>query len=74
MATIDDLNTSISEMSQEEATRLLMGIRSNRRTRKTAVKTTKKKKSAPKKKLVFSLEDLSDEQRLKLIAELEDMI
>lgn len=73
MTTIDDLNTSISEMSQEEATKLLMGIRSNRRTRKVVRKTTKKK-TAPKKKKQFSLKDLSADQRAKLIAVLEDMI
>ena len=72
MATINDLNTSISDMNEEDAMKLLMGIRSNRRTKKVTKRTTKKK-SAPRKKQ-FSLEDLSEEQRLQLIATLEDML
>ena len=73
MATIDDLNTSLSELSEQEAIDRIMAIRSNRRKSKKKIIRSKKKSSAPKKKKL-DVKDLSKQQRLLLIKELEGML
>jgi len=73
MATIDDLNTSISELSDQDATDLIYKIRSDRRIKKIVKKTTKKKKTSTKKKTI-TIHDLSDAQRAALILDLEEML
>jgi hypothetical protein len=72
MATILDLNTSIISMSDEESFELIKSIRFDRRiVKKTTMRrTSSKKKPARTVDLKSSLGLLSNEARLKLIAEL----
>jgi len=63
---IDDLNKSITEMSDDELRELIMNNRKNRRQ-----KPQPKKKSNKTNSLV---KNLTEEERLKLIKELEDGI
>ena len=72
MATIDDLNTSISSLNEQESIDLIMKIRSNRR--KSKKKTISTKKKTAKKERVITINDLSESQRLKLISELEELM
>jgi len=60
---IDDLNTSISDMSDKEAFALIHAIRSNRRRKKTKTRTRKIKTT---KKL--SVKNLNKDQKKALIA------
>jgi len=71
MATIDDLNTSISEMSAQDASDLIYKIRSDRRIKKIKKKTTKKRS---KKKQTVTIKSLSEDQKQQLILELEGML
>ena len=66
MATINDLQKSISEMNDDELLDRLRELRHSRRTHKGPVKATK---AAPKKTLA-----LTSDQKQSLIAELEALM
>jgi hypothetical protein len=80
MANVDSLKTAFRDLSQEEAFRLLIGIRANRRNVVQA-RTTKKrsatsvkvgKKKAGKKKDISSLiQAMSPEQARQLLTQLK---
>ncbi len=70
MATIDNLNISITQMAQPELLALIHKLRFSRRTKKnikTTTKSTKKKPKAP------DLSLLTEERRLEIIKELENL-
>ena len=71
MATIDDLHKSITTRSDEELFKLHRDIRQSRRTSKRPSKVTSK----PKKKVDITklLKGMSEEDRRKLVEELEGM-
>ena len=70
MATINDLNLSVSDMTDEELLERLKEMRHSRRTHKvSAKKTTKAAKPAELK-----ADSLSEDQASNLIAELERMM
>lgn len=84
MATIDDLNKSITEMSQEELLAKIRELRQSRRTLKDDTKSAKKvaarggapakprAKQPPKEVDMKSLfASMTPEQRLKMLEELE---
>ena len=74
MATISDLNTSISDLSTSEAFELILQIRQSRITPKRKTKVSKSKKKTKKQKDPLALlRGMSAEQRMLLIAELEDI-
>ena len=68
MATIDDLNISITQMNSPDLLALIHKLRFSRRTKKTktSTKSTKKPK-AP------NLSLLTNEQRLEILKDLEGM-
>ena len=71
---IDDLNKSISEMSDDELYETLKTIRSNRRKPEQTTKTKTKSKSKSKSKkdsFAKMLENLSSDERKKLLEELK---
>jgi len=70
MATIDDINMSISDMSEEEAFKLIMAVRKRRR----IFKGNNKKKQQARKKLIDvnkMLTGMSDDMKRMLIEKLE---
>jgi len=67
MTTIDDLGKSITEMTDEELFALHREVRQSRRTSKRAAKASTKKKV----NTVALVKSLSEEDRRKLIEELE---
>jgi len=70
MATIDDINMSISDMSEEEAFKLIMAVRKRRR----IFKGKNKKKQQARKKLIDvnkMLTGMSDDMKRMLIEKLE---
>jgi hypothetical protein len=77
MATIHDLNTSITEMDDQTLTDLIMQIRANRRVRpikrtpNAQAKRTIKRKRQPKQQDIFALAaNMSDKQKAALVAQL----
>ena len=72
MATIDDLNTSIVEMEHERLTKLFLEIRQSRRIKKK--KPTSTSKTKPQKSTKSILASMSEDQKSKLIAELEELL
>jgi len=70
MATINDLNLSVSEMTDDELLERLKEMRHSRRTHKAPVKRTTK---APKP-VELKAGSLSEDQASNLIAELEEMM
>ncbi len=72
MATIDNLNTSITEMEHERLTKLFLEIRQSRRIKKK--KPTSTSKAKPEATTKSLLAKMSEEQRIALIAELEGLI
>jgi len=73
MATIDDLNTSITEMEHERLTKLFLEIRSSRRIKKKKPTTTSKKPK-PEMSAEALVSSMSKDQKSKLLAELEEML
>ncbi len=72
MATINNLNTSIIEMEHERLTKLFLEIRQSRRIKKK--KPTSTSKAKPQKSTKAIMASMSDDQKNKLIAELEELI
>lgn len=68
MATIDDLNISITQMTSPELLTLIHKLRFSRRTKK---KTTSTKSVQKKKPKTPNLNLLTNEQRLEILRELE---
>ncbi len=72
MATIHDLKKSILELPDEEAFELIKEVRFERRQPpKKATKTTGKKRSPKKLDIKGMMQSMTEEQRNKLITELE---
>ena len=71
MATIDDLRKSITEMSDDELFNLHREVRQSRRTSKRVTKPAKKTKKEIN--VVEMVKGMSEEDRRKLISELEGM-
>lgn len=70
MATIDDLNTSITEMSDEELQSRMLDLRKSRRVNKKPTKT--KTIAKPKQLSIISLMgSMSEEDKAELIRTLE---
>jgi hypothetical protein len=69
MATINDLNTSILQLSDEAATKLVLDVRASRRVTK---KTTPKPQSTTFKKTAAPPKGLSQSATAALIKELEE--
>ena len=69
MATINDLNKSISDMTDEQLHERIREMRHSRRTHKGPVRAAKKAKPAELKPA-----SMSEDQAAKLIAELEEMM
>lgn len=80
MATIEDLNKSISLMENDEALSLVLKCRNSRRVRKVVKqkgKTTSASKPEPVKKKVDVMDlfkQLSLEQKLEFLKEMEDKV
>lgn len=70
MATINDLNLSVSDMTDEELLERLKEMRHSRRTHKAPAKRTAK---APKS-AELKATSLTEDQASNLIAELEEMM
>lgn len=70
MSTIDDLNLSVSDMTNEELIERLRVMRQSRRTHKAPVKRTVK----AAKPIELNPANLSEDQAANLIAELEGMM
>ena len=77
MATVANLNTSITEMDTEEATRLIWEVRDRRTTQKAISAKTKKKKAVlinnvekkkPKKQKMLDLIGQLSQEQLKQLA------
>lgn len=71
MATIENLNKSISEMSEQELIDRMLEIRKSRRT--SNVKKSKAKSKPKASDPIAYAKKLSSDARAKLIAELEEM-
>jgi len=69
---ISDLNKSISEMSEKELERRIIEIRKNINT-KPKRKVNKKTKTAKKSSLKSLLTKMTDEQKINLLNELEQI-
>ena len=76
MATIDDLHTSITELSRGEVMQLIYDIRASRRTVKKTGKYGKKKaKSKAKvKDPLIAFKSMTQEQRDLIIKQLEELM
>jgi hypothetical protein len=70
MTNIDDLNKSITEMPDEELYELLGSIRSNRRKQPEKTAKPKKKNGSKKNSVTKMVENMTAEERQKLIEEL----
>ena len=70
MATIHDLNVSILSMSDEEAFELIKSIRFDRRVIKKKIKARAKGKKSATINLKSLVTGMSEDARLKLLAEL----
>jgi len=69
MTTIDDLNKSISEMTQSELESLILERRKNLRTTRES-KSTKAARDKKEKKSVINISALSNDMKKQLLAEL----
>ena len=73
MATIEDLNKSLSDMTEEELIERMRTIRHSRRVTKKKVSTKSKAKPVKPLDVGATMKSMSPEARAKLIQELEGM-
>lgn len=74
MATIDNLNISITQMTQDDLITLISKLRLSRRTKKKTFKTTTRKVMKKDKNPKDIFKSSSDLQRTQIIAALEEMM